>query len=186
MKRTAPWIRALLVSAGALLLGGCAVTLPSVPFKARRPVPAARGISMGSVRYLPAEAGRVKPNQIERQGDTYLQAPVATYVRDAFAAQLARAGRTGSEPRFRLESDVEELSLWDGRPGGVIVSFRVRFTLGDASGEVASRTVSLERKHGGPADLEQCMADVNELLADAFETFFADPAVASAVEAALE
>ena len=165
-----------------ILLYGCAGTLP-VTYVPQNFARYQGRVDIGKFKYLPAEQGIVKPNQIQNtaMGQIYIGANISDFVQRATALELEKTGFNISESNpLQISGEVIEFKA-DDLGYSVDWSYSIRYiiTRKKDSAELLNKVYTAEPKKTGKFSM--AAADygpsVNEMVLGGYDKFIRDEEV---------
>lgn len=169
------------IAAIALLsaLAGCASTIP-LNYAPSSVLTASGTVQVAPFRYLPAEQGKVKSNQIRNTaiGNAYFDRNIDVFVRDAVFAELRFVGiKTGSEGN-QLSGEIEEF-LIDDLGFSVDWTLTVHYVVKDTNGNIVYDQVKTTQRK--TAKFANVFGALNETIKLNSEELIKDPAFIHAI-----
>jgi uncharacterized lipoprotein len=97
-----------------LVLAGCTTILP-LSYSPTSKLSASGSVAIGEFKYLPAQSGRVEPNQIQNTAwdDLVFDREIGAFFRDAVFQELRRIGVTAESGTRTLWGEVREFLIDD-------------------------------------------------------------------------
>ncbi len=171
----------ILAAALALLATGCSTTVTSPPFAPTSSVRGTGALKVGTVRYVPAENSRLRPNQVGTKATVYFEMPIEEYVRKALAAELERSGFTGGAQALLLDAEVFAFGIDTGFID-VEPLLDLKLKLRDGAGVRFEMSYSLKRLHRFATSWSATRADLNAMITEGFEKFLGEPEVRAVLD----
>ena len=162
-----------------LALAGCASTIP-LNYAPSSVLSAGGTVQVVPFRYLPAEKGAVKPNQIRNTaiGNAYFDRNIDVFVRDAVFSELRFVGiKVGSDGN-RLSGEIQEF-LIDDLGFSVDWTLTVRYVVKDADGNVIYDQVKTTQRK--TAKFTNAFGALNETIKLNTEGLIKDPGFINAI-----
>ncbi|SLM49944.1 conserved exported protein of unknown function [Nitrospira japonica] len=166
---------------GMMSLAGCAATIP-VNYTAQNFARYEGRANVGSFQYVPANTGKVAPNQIQSTaiGSIYVAANVADLVQRATALELEKTGfRLGDNNPLVLSGDILEFQA-DDLGYSVDWSYSIRYKISrkaDGS-ELLNKIYLADRKTTGKfGEASDYAPSINEMILSGYDKFIRDDQV---------
>ena len=133
-------------------------------------------ISLEAVRYVPADEGKLAPNQFEfnKAGKLVFEKPLAGYVRQCLEREIDASGFTAGASGKKLTVAITRAHLADNFTN-LELYLEMTWKL-EADGKTVEKKLRASRKHfvyGSQKKAE----DLNAMITELYENFFTDPEV---------
>lgn len=162
-----------------VILSGCAATIP-VSYTPQNFVRSEGRADIGDFVYEPAEAGKVRPNQISTTalGQLYISATIADFVKRGTALELEKSGIRLDQSNAKIVSGTVHLFKADDLGYDVVWSYSVTYRIsrkGQTQPVFEKRFTPENKKTGKFGLASDYSSSVNEMILLGYQLFISDP-----------
>ncbi len=176
-----------IVGLAIFFAAGCSGTLP-MTYTAQNAVRASGAAEVGVVKYLPAEQGKLRPNQIRNtaMGSIYIDSDVKDYFRRAFTAELEKTGVRITGDANRLNCNIDDFVADDI---GYSVDWTLKiecFVVTRNAVQAAQEKIEVKKHSGKFGARDTFSGQVNSMIVEAYEKLMANRAFVTALQTGVE